>query len=49
MAKKKVESKFDKKVFQEAVRSNVRSLFRKKLEEANMQEIDGPRPRQFSD
>lgn len=39
MAKKKVESKFDKKVFQEAVRSNVRSLFRKKLEEANMQEI----------
>ena len=39
MAKKKVESKFDKKVFQESVRSNVRSLFRKKLEEANMQEI----------
>ena len=39
MAKKKTESKFDKKVFQESVRSNVRSLFRKKLEEANMQEI----------
>ena len=39
MAKKKVESKFDKKNFQEQVKNNVRSLFRKKLEEANMQEI----------
>ena len=39
MAKKKVESKFDKEVFQKSVRSNVRSLFRKKLEEASMQEI----------
>lgn len=39
MAKKKIESKFDKKVFQESVRKNVRSLFRKKLEEASMQEI----------
>ena len=39
MAKKKTESKFDKKVFQESVRNYVRRLFRKKLEEANMQEI----------
>ena len=39
MAKKKIESKFDKKVFQEAVKGNVRSLFRKTLEEANQQEI----------
>ena len=39
MAKKKIESKFDKKVFQQSVRNNVRSLFRKKLEEASMQEI----------
>ena len=39
MAKKKVESKFDKKNFQEQVKNNVRSLFRKKLDEANMQEV----------
>ena len=39
MAKKKIESKFDKKIFKESVKSNVRTLFRKKLEEASMQEI----------
>ncbi len=39
MAKKKSVSKFDKKVFQESVKDNLRSLFRKKLEEASEQEI----------
>ncbi len=39
MAKKKTESKFDKKVFQETVKRLVRGMFRKKLEEASMQEI----------
>ncbi len=38
-AKKKIESKFDKKAFQESVKDNVRRLFRKKLEEANQQEL----------
>ena len=37
--KKKIVSKFDKKAFQESVRTNVRRLFRKKLEEANTQEL----------
>ena len=32
MAKKKTESKFDKKVFQETVKRLVRGMFRKKLE-----------------
>ena len=39
MTKKKEVSKFDKKVFQESVEDNLRSLFRKKLKDANKQEI----------
>ena len=39
MTKKKEVSKFDKTVFQESVQDNLRSLFRKKLKDANKQEI----------
>ena len=39
MAKKKSESKFDRTRFQESVKDNLRSLFRKTLKDANKQEI----------
>ena len=39
MAKKKAESKFDRTRFQESVKDNLRSLFRKTLKDANKQEI----------
>ncbi len=39
MAKKKSESKFDRTRFQDSVKDNLRSLFRKTLKDANKQEI----------
>ena len=39
MAKKKVESKFDRVRFQESVKDNLRSLFRKTMKDASKQEI----------